>query len=253
MTSLATVARGGSLAASAPPPMSDELAYRVKALVEADGISRPPPPPAMRQEALRILMAWSADVDRPGAPAEVEAWLLVLSERGPRRPPEGAAWGAFVAGVGDACGDLPAAVWGDEAMRAAVRKFQWYPSPAELDALLRPIGTRMVREVRALRDLAKNPPPPAPPEEPRITPEEARAVLEKHGLAHPGEAPVSRMDNAPLPVLTPRTRVSVGEHRAALRASYEKMAASANPQVAEQGRMALGKMDAAAARARGED
>ncbi|CAB4137827.1 hypothetical protein UFOVP326_96 [uncultured Caudovirales phage] len=253
MSAVATVARGGGVAALALPAMSQDLAYRVAALVTADGITRPPPGPELRQEARRMLGAYAAAVERPGSPDEVESWLDALSERGPRKPPEGQSWDSFVLGVGDASGDLPAAVWGDEAMRAAVRAFTWWPTPAELDAILRPIGTRMAREVRALRDLAQEPPPPPPPEEPRITPEQARAVLEKHGVAQSVEGPLSRMDNAPLPVLTPRTRVSVGEHRAGLRASYEKMAASGNPKVAEQGRIALARMDAAAARARGED
>jgi hypothetical protein len=255
------------------PAMSPGLDHIVHALVEpvSQGLVVAPPRwgEVERAEAVRILPKYEELCRPPIDRGLIEVWLSRLADMGVRKAPEGAAWDGYVEGVALLCGDLPAVVWTEEPLRAALGKFTWWPSPAELNGQLRPIGDRRKRELAALRTVAampepQQPVPPAQSSEPELPMEEFAASLKlKYGFQMQGYDPapapsetIEQRATAPEPPAANtkrlssvelRTRMSVGEHGAELRASYEKMAASPRPEVAEQGRIALELMDRAAA------
>ena len=167
--------------------------------------------------------------------------------------------GAFSSAVYRALGDLPAEVWNNNTLVAASLGFEWWPSLAEMDKLLRPIGRKIAAERDALRRIAQSavaPPAPAQAQDDApITPDYAAQVLRKWGYRSVLDAPAPASNVAATGPTVGRARTAeqiarstmqVADFRAQLRAKYAEDAASTNPQVAEGGRKALAAMDHAA-------
>lgn len=76
-------------------------------------------------------------------------WLRVLAA-GVRNPPAEEDFGVRYAAVMTACVDVAAAAWDDRSLMAALRKFEFWPSAAEIFALLR--AEEHVLEIDAFRD-----------------------------------------------------------------------------------------------------
>lgn len=107
----------------------------------------------------------------------IEAWLNRLSA-GMKRPVSGAEIQLRTAAVCVACSGVPLGAWSHETVVEALRKFDWFPSAAEVFRLLEPHAKRILGERDALARIVE-----ADPERPRAvvsepTEDEKAAVAE---------------------------------------------------------------------------
>ena len=75
---------------------------------------------------------------RPPSIALIAAWCRKISPHLPRAPLDEQAVLVAVQGFAVACCDLPYAVWTGESATEALRTYKWWPTPAEVLALLDP-------------------------------------------------------------------------------------------------------------------
>lgn len=128
------------------------------------------------QEARSLLPAVEAYL-RPATAAEWRQFLRPLAAA-VARPPESAEFDMRVSAIAFGLGDMPAVILSEARQREALRRFRFWPTPAEVAEWLLPEATRMRTRLRALREFAdrKPPAPPAPPR-PEDTAAEARDRL----------------------------------------------------------------------------
>lgn len=117
---------------------------------------RPDVPPAVRDEA-RSLVAHRQANNPPVTMEAVLKWLTPLVAA-VAQPPDEQTYRTRATAVLAACSDLPASAFSSSTSLAAVRKFQWFPSAAEVRALLMEETAPQRQLQRALRVLATQPP-----------------------------------------------------------------------------------------------
>lgn len=177
--SQALVSKATSLAL---PAFSGPLERRMEGFSSADPEARdratrysPPPTPAMISEARAVVHRFAAALRPPTRDALI-AWARPINAA--VRNPQGeqdflirvSAWAVMLADIPGACLTL-------ESQRDALRLFQFWPSAADVFALLNPEAARLRRVVAALGAIAA-PASPAPMQAPREPPttEELTAV-----------------------------------------------------------------------------
>lgn len=115
--------------------------------------------PALPGHLRRRAALYVAEAEAAGAPAGFDlvlAWLLPLAAA-VRNPPSREDAATRAAAIVQACHDLPAWGFNGDTARTAVAKFDWWPSAAEVRALIHE-ATREGREtVEALRAIAAAP------------------------------------------------------------------------------------------------
>lgn len=187
-----------SAASGTPPPApASHLSPPLRRFV-ADALERrlPPPPgedvgflmppptpladPAARQEAAEAARAMEPCLAPPSLEL-VTWWLARLNRsmvgRGGGGQPLGQA--AFLAVAEDthfALAEMPAGVFTEATQREAMLAGAFFPTPADVAALLRPHAARLRNMHAALLRAALPPPPPPPPQPPPPGPEERAAV-----------------------------------------------------------------------------
>lgn len=181
---------GGIIAPVTPPLLSRAAALALSCLADpTPGITYPPPSPAVRAELLRAVPALEAACRTLTAEA-LDAWLkpLALSVGNPRSPEQRRTFAELAV---HACNDLPGGVLTADSQRAALRAFEFWPSVAALDKLLRPLGAPILGRLAALRRLAAEQSRPLDPEPATARNSEvermalaARFTAWRHGTGH---------------------------------------------------------------------
>ena len=153
---------------SASPALSAALG-EVAAGRDVLGAGLPAPVIAEARAALALAPV------RPAGPRMLLEWLrpVVVAVR---NPPDRQRAEDFAAALAAACCDLPADLWGAEALRAGLRDWKFWPSVAEVRAVVRAAGAAPLARRSALRLIAsaRSRPDPAPRTPP--TEEQKRAV-----------------------------------------------------------------------------
>jgi len=147
-----------------------------------DGIVIAPPPVLQGDVSeARAKLAEATALCRPADPKIIAAWCERLRAL-PKSPDDQSGTQKATMAIIFACGELPAAVWTTEALAEGLRRWKWWPSPAEVYALLEPIGTPFIRTRDTLRriaqEAARTPPvPDALPDKSEAAQEHVRAVV----------------------------------------------------------------------------
>lgn len=145
---------------SDPVRLSASLARRVDGPTAyrdptGDGIIIAPPAASQGDiSEARAKLAEATALCRPGDPRVIAAWcerLRVL----PKSPDNREASQIAAMAVVTACGELPAGVWTAETLTEGLRRWKWWPAPAEIFALLEPIGAPFIRTRDALHRIAQ--------------------------------------------------------------------------------------------------
>jgi hypothetical protein len=153
------------------PPIPAELdriitamePYRAPATGDPDdpGLLLPGRPAQYHPLAARYVLTCDELLER--APRDViEDWLLLLLAVIPSRTPEEERGMAWVNGVAGLCGDLPMALWCEETLHEAQKKFVFCPAGAEVYQLLEPHAARLRRRRAAFQACADAPRDQAP-------------------------------------------------------------------------------------------
>lgn len=273
---------GGAIAprraAAIVPARGIEMSARLRSIVQdlveptRFGLALPPRAWAEEERAEAAALVTVAEARCGGATTRehVDAWVSeLLGARLGRPPQDDAALDAYIDLVALTFEDLPAGVWGAEALKAGLRTWKWWPSTAEVGEVVEPVARRLIAERDALRRVAAPPAPPAlpapsqlalpAPEDRPATADYVAGVLAKWGYRPAGgrgdaatRAPAPREPAPPPRPLSPagqaRAAAAVTDLRAGVRLRYEEMARSADPEQAAAGRDGLAAMDRAAAR-----
>jgi len=185
-----------------------------------------PAPPAEYHPAAPAALAAIEPLCEPAREAVARLWLNTLATS-VNQPPPATEMADRVAAIMFKCGDMPAGAWSQESLLEAMGAFDWWPSVAQLHALLKPYADRITGTRDALRrivDAANRKPPPAPQK--REVDDDAvrhvRAVVGAFEAGRTFDTPAT-LDSEARPV-TP-SHLSDG----ALLASYEKLAAENAP------------------------
>ncbi|MBR0651996.1 hypothetical protein GXW78_20190 [Roseomonas terrae] len=111
--------------------------------------------PGVREEAGRALIA----IDRVLRPATEDDWRAFVAPLRslPQAPTTAASLALAISGFTFAMNDVPAAALTIDRSREASRSLRFWPSPAELDSILRPATDALKRERRLLDAVAKAP------------------------------------------------------------------------------------------------
>lgn len=121
--------------------------------------------PAVVSEALAILPA----LEKAAAPttkAQISRWLLPLGGAVGNPPVDDRDYRRRLLLIVQVSGDLPAIVFSAKSQTEALRQFDWWPSPAKVDTLPRPLARDLPRNLREARwVLASVPTAQADPEE----------------------------------------------------------------------------------------
>ncbi|GBQ45078.1 hypothetical protein [Komagataeibacter europaeus] len=107
----------------------------------------------------RVQLASAQHAMQPASPQMVMGWLKKLAGMVANAPTDEGAVRAAVEAVMEVCGELPAGVWSVTSRQAWCRQpavngrlpGTFWPRPAELYALLRPIADRIAREVEGCK------------------------------------------------------------------------------------------------------
>jgi hypothetical protein len=210
------------------PSLSGSLAYYVGGDTVIDGDLHPvqgSPGPGDVAEARRVLPQVQ-HLCRPPSIALIAAWCRKISPHLPRAPLDEQAVLVAVQGFAVACCDLPYAVWTGESATEALRTYKWWPTPAEVLALLRPYGARYTRlrdrltAIIAAADRATA--PPRKPQDPTPEAVEHVAAVVSAFVAERGFNDPAHADGRK----PPRARTLAPGH---LLAVYEAWAASGQP------------------------
>lgn len=117
--------------------------------------------------------AYVASVDmRPADAATIRRWMLPIAAAVNVTPADGDA-AARAGAVALACQDLPGWVFNEDTLRAAVAEFKWWPSAAEVRALVADETREARMTIKALAALAEAP----PAAEPDAMDPQARAIV----------------------------------------------------------------------------
>lgn len=124
---------------------------------------------AQRDEARAAAALYQVTMD-PVTAGQVRDWLKPINAgvRNPQGPEDFAVRAAAIAMV---CDGMPARLFGVETQRAMLAASQFFPSAADVAAVMQPRADKMRRELEALQSLARErPPAPAPEGYKRVPP-----------------------------------------------------------------------------------
>ncbi|WP_019091729.1 hypothetical protein [Komagataeibacter europaeus] len=135
----------------------------------------------------RVQLASAQHAMQPTSPQMVMGWLKKLAGMVANAPTDEGAVRAAVEAVMEVCGELPAGVWSVTSRQAWCRQpaangrlpGTFWPRPAELYALLRPIADRIAREVEGCKAIVALSERKAEAPRPKPTAAERAAVAEK--------------------------------------------------------------------------
>lgn len=132
-----------------PPRLSPDLGYAVRRMAEDP--AQPPLalPPHLRTEALNAADRF-ANLLVAVEPDTVRRWLLPVNAA-VRNPLSADDFNTRAAAIAVAVADLPACVFTAPAQREALATFQFFPSGADVRALLEPQANELRRPLHALR------------------------------------------------------------------------------------------------------
>lgn len=135
-----------------PPRLSPDLGYAVRRMAEDP--AQPPLalPPHLRTEALNAADRF-ANLLVAVEPDTVRRWLLPVNAA-VRNPLSADDFNTRAAAIAVAVADLPACVFTASAQREALATFQFFPSGADVRALLEPQANELRRPFHALRRIA---------------------------------------------------------------------------------------------------
>jgi hypothetical protein len=161
-----------------------------------------PWPQALREQAEQLLHE-AERMCEPVSLGQISAWLAPITAAVSNPPPADDLRHRIHA-IGMAVAEMPCAAFSQAAQRQAMRTWKFWPSAAEVAALIGPKGNELISQREALRRIAKPPAPPASGQlnETRsspITAEVAAAIKAKHGVAAP-----ALVEEKPRPDIAPR-------------------------------------------------
>lgn len=136
-----------------PPILAASITYLK--VCDAEGQPRPRRYPA---EAVEAAKAALVDAERALEPAPVKAvvaWLRPLLAAGLPRAPDAECLPAYATVLALACEGLPAGVWTRAALSQVVASCRYWPTPAEVRAVLDPIALEIQHPVWQLRHIAR--------------------------------------------------------------------------------------------------
>jgi hypothetical protein len=162
--------------ASTPPPLSADVKRAVMEWAHWGTLAKPVTL-AVHDQIRFALAEWSR-VCAPASPAYVEQWLRGINPA-VRNPKPREALSSAAAILADTCAGLPGCVFNAATQREARQKFDFFPSDAEVYALLGPHARQFSGPLLALHALAKATPARehARPSAPSVA--ECQAVREK--------------------------------------------------------------------------
>lgn len=151
--------------------------------------------PGLADEAKRH-MAVLDRVLQAATAADWDRWLVPLAVL-PNAPSRGEQFSLQVSAIAFALNDVPAAILTAERQRDALRRFQYWPTPKELGALLLPFAREVQHERVALQRIAAagdrlSPPPASEDERERIATGLSDLVAELTARGHETAARDSR-------------------------------------------------------------
>jgi hypothetical protein len=220
MNDLAPRRSGPALPSLAAPAMSPWLQRAVRDFRSPHPDAGPEPvQPVVRAEAARAAAALEASL-RPATLDEWRAFLLPILAA-VANPPDRNAFSARVAAIAEALRDIPAGALSADAQRDVMRFNRFFPTPADLEPLLRPRCAERMADLSTLRRIAVAPTEREPEQ---IAPEARAAMAERaHALAAEIRASAEAQERGPggRPRAIP---ISDG----ALLAHYERLADGGN-------------------------
>jgi hypothetical protein len=238
MNDLAPRRSGPSVPSLAAPAMSPWLQRAVKDFRNPHPDAGPEPvQPVVRDEAKRIAAALEASL-RPATLDEWRAFLLPILAA-VANPPDRNAFSARVAAIAEALRDIPAGALSPDAQRDVMRFNRFFPTPADLEPLLRPRCAERMADLSTLRRVAA-----APTErEPEQIAPEARAAMaaRAHALAAEIRASADAQERGPTGAVR-AAPISDG----AMLAHLERLAAGGNAIAEHRARMLREKIGAEA-------
>ncbi len=135
-----------------PPRLSPDLGYAVRRLVEDPAQPPMPIPPGLRNEALSAMDRFGNLLGQV-EPDTVRRWLFPLNAA-VRNPLSADDFNTRAAAIAVAVSDLPSCVFTAPSQREALATFQFFPSAADVRALLEPLANELRRPFYALRRIA---------------------------------------------------------------------------------------------------
>ena len=158
-----------ALAIRKPPEPSKSLALVIAQHDAAAGVGYEwfrAQPAAIVAEAKALLPAMERFLAPPSDAKGADRWLRRL--RGACIAITDFEYAGRLEAIGLSSGDLPAWAWNDDALREACRMFKFFPTAAEVDALVRPVARRANMLAMRLKWLASA--KPIPVEDDRTVP-----------------------------------------------------------------------------------
>jgi hypothetical protein len=119
------------------------------------GLRLRPPVPTYDPDAERIAAELRAMLERPADRQMMHDWLELLAASVNNPPASEREFSLRLAAVVMACGDLPAVCWGQDTLQAAVRTSKFWPSVAEIYALLKRRADQLQAELAAVEQIAR--------------------------------------------------------------------------------------------------
>lgn len=176
--------------------------------------------PVVADEAKRAIPVLEAAL-KPATADDWRAFLLPLLAT-VANPPDRAAFETRAAAIATTLNDVPAAALTPNAQREVMRALRFFPGPADLLPLLRPLYAERVADLAALRRIAE-----APKDRPaEIVPQAVRDEMAARARALAGELRASAADADQAGARPARAiPLSAG----ALLAHYERLAAAGSP------------------------
>ena len=136
------------------PELSTRLAYIIERFTEPPtGIALPEAMPQDRDEARRVLPLFEARAATPISHDRLMTWLRPIAA-GVRNPPTPDDHKAFVQAAMIAFKNTPAAAFTVDSLAAVMRGSAFFPSIADIEAVIRPVADRITAEAAALRRIA---------------------------------------------------------------------------------------------------
>ncbi len=169
------IAKTGAAALPAGPRRLPAFAAGLERPQSYDmALRRPDPEPAYTEQAHDALREYGDE--HPAAPADtVRRWCVPVANA-VRNPPAPEDFGPRVHVIAVACAELPGWVFNAQSQAEAVRKFQFWPSAADVVELLTDHARPHFEKLGELRRLAKLWPPVYAPTERPQTAEEREAA-----------------------------------------------------------------------------
>jgi hypothetical protein len=136
-----------------PPPMSPELGRMFRAELDGDSVAHEGITPAMRAEAEAVL----AVLEQRLKPATLADWIGFLAPVATAvgNAPRGPELQVAIELVHSAHDEMPAVLLTPWRRREAMRRFLFWPRPAEIEDWLGPARDDLLREVEAIRAILR--------------------------------------------------------------------------------------------------